>query len=150
LKKINEKEYVLNPYKRQKMFDTTSIEHINSQLHAKENILLLATCRGVEIIDINSILRVEAISNYSKLFFADGKTLVVAKLLSWFEKRLADLHFVRLHRGHLVNIRYIKACDSCNNGEAVMVNNERLAISRRKRPDFKKAIYRYYGVSHES
>lgn len=111
----------------------------------KEKILLLATCRGVEIIDINSLLRVEAVSNYSKLFFQDGKTLVVAKLLSWFEKKLAAAHFIRLHRGHLVNIRYIKACDNHSNGEVVLVNNERLAVSRRKRPDFKKAIYRYYG-----
>ena len=115
------------------------------QKTTKEEILLLATCRGVEIIDINSVLRVEAISNYSKLFFEDGKTLVVAKLLSWFEKKLTAVHFIRLHRGHLVNIRHIKACDNYNNGEVVLVNNERLAVSRRKRPDFKKAIYRYYG-----
>ena len=117
---------------------------LSLQIPAKENMLLLATCRGVAIIDINSILRVEAISNYSKLFFADGKSLVVAKLLSWFEKRLAGVHFVRLHRGHLVNMRYIKACDNFSTGEVVLVNNERLAVSRRKRLDFKKAIYQYY------
>ena len=117
----------------------------HSPMAPKEKILLLATCRGIEIIDINSVLRVEAISNYSKLFFEDGKTLVVAKLLSWFEKKLAAVHFIRLHRGHLVNIRYIKACDNYNNGEVVLVNNERLEVSRRRRLDFKKAIYRYYG-----
>jgi two-component system LytT family response regulator len=105
----------------------------------------LGTSRGLAVIDINSILRVKAISNYSKLFFADGRSLVVAKLLSWFEKKLAGDHFVRLHRGHLVNIRYIKACDNFNSGEAVLINNERLAVSRRKRLDFKKAIYQYYG-----
>ena len=125
---------------------TTNIDtSLSLQIPAKENMLLLATCRGVAIIDINSILRVEAISNYSKLFFADGKSLVVAKLLSWFEKRLADVHFVRLHRGHLVNMRYIKASDNLSNGEVVLVNNERLAVSRRKRVDFKRAMYQYYG-----
>ncbi|HET6996332.1 MAG TPA: LytTR family DNA-binding domain-containing protein, partial [Chitinophagaceae bacterium] len=86
-----------------------------------------------------------AISNYSKLFFADGKSLVVAKLLSWFEKKLGGVHFVRPHRGHLVNMRYIKACDNFTGGELVLINNERLSISRRKKVDFKKAIYQYYG-----
>jgi two-component system, LytTR family, response regulator len=111
----------------------------------KENILLLATCRGLEIIDIHSILRIEAISNYSKLFFTDGRCLVVAKLLSWFEKKLTAEYFVRLHRGHLVNMRYIKRCENLSDGEVVLVNNEKLSVSRRKRVDFKKAIYRYYG-----
>ena len=128
------------------MFNTTDIDtSLSLQIPIKENMLLLATCRGTMIIDINSILRVEAISNYSKLFFADGKSLVVAKLLSWFEKKLAGVHFVRLHRGHLVNIRYIKACDRFSNGEVLLVNNERLAVSRRKRLDFKKAMLQYYG-----
>ena len=128
------------------MVSSTNIENfLYQQVPAKENMLLLATCRGLEIIDINSILRVEAISNYSKLFFADGRSLVVAKILSWFEQKLGGVYFVRVHRGHLVNIRYIKACDYSSGKEVLLVNNERLTVSRRKKQDFKKAIYQYYG-----
>ena len=115
------------------------------QVIVKSDVLLLPTGRGIAIIDINSILRVEAISNYSKLFFTDGRSLVVAKTLSWFDKKLAGVQFVRLHRGHLVNIGYIKDCDYLVNGDVVLVNNERLTVSRRKRMEFKKAIYHYYG-----
>ncbi len=43
--------------------------------------LLLPTCKGIEVISANNIIRIEGISNYSKLFFLDGETLVVAKLL---------------------------------------------------------------------
>lgn len=117
----------------------------NLQKPARENVLLLATCRGLEIIDISSIIRIEAVSNYSKLFFIDGRSLVVAKLLSWFEKKLTDEYFVRLHRGHVVNIRYIKTFRNLNEGEVMLVNDERITVSRRKRLDFKRAIYRYYG-----
>ena len=115
--------------------------------HSKENILLLSTSMGLEIIDTNSLLRVEAISNYSKLFFTDGRSLVVAKLLSWFEEKLAGVYFTRLHRGHLVNIRYIKACNYYNSAEVILVNNKKLAVSRRKRIEFKKAMYRYHNQS---
>jgi len=109
----------------------------------KENILL-GTSEGLKIIDTNSILRVEAISNYSKLIFTDGRSLVVAKLLSWFEEKLPGDQFSRLHRGHLVNLRYIKSYNSFRNNEVVLSNNEKLSVSKRKRTEFKKAIYHYY------
>ena len=110
---------------------------------SKENILL-STSGGLRIIDTNSILRVEAISNYSKLIFTDGRSLVVAKLLSWFEEKLPGHQFNRLHRGHLVNLRYIKSYNSFSNNEVVLSNNEKLSVSKRKRTEFKKAIYHYY------
>ncbi len=128
------------------MLSTTNIAvTAYPHLPANENTLLLATCRGLEIIETHSIVRVEAISNYSKLFFADGRSLVVAKVLSWFEKKLDAIQFVRLHRGHLVNMRYIKSCDNGSNGEVVLVNDERLAVSRRKKLVLKRAIYQYFG-----
>jgi two-component system LytT family response regulator len=110
----------------------------------KENILLLGTSEGLKIIDINSILRVEAISNYSKLIFTDGRSLVVAKLLFWFEKKLPGHQFNRLHRGHLVNLRHIKSYNSFSKNEVVLSNNEKLSVSKRKRTEFRKAIYHYY------
>jgi two-component system LytT family response regulator len=116
-----------------------------SEATTRESILLLGTSKGLEIIDIDSILRIEAISNYSKLYFINGKSLVVAKVLSWFEEKLAHRRFSRLHRSHLVNMHYIRAYNAQNGSEVVLVNNERLTVSRRKRIEFKKAIYQFYG-----
>jgi hypothetical protein len=45
------------------------------------NILLLPNSTSTAVIAINNIIRIEAISNYSRLFFVNGKTLVVAKVL---------------------------------------------------------------------
>jgi two-component system LytT family response regulator len=116
-----------------------------SEITARESILLLGTSKGLEIIDIDSILRIEAISNYSKLYFINGKSLVVAKVLSWFEEKLAHRLFTRLHRSHLVNMQYIRAYNAQGGSEVVLVNDERLTVSRRKRIEFKKAIYQFYG-----
>jgi two-component system LytT family response regulator len=117
-----------------------------SQNPTRENVLLLPTNRGLEIIDINTIIRIEAISNYSKLFFADGRSLVVAKLLSWFENKLATSHFIRLHRRHVVNLSYIRGTDNLGGTQVVLVNDEKLLVSRRRRIEFMHAVYRYYGV----
>ncbi|HET6995039.1 MAG TPA: LytTR family DNA-binding domain-containing protein [Chitinophagaceae bacterium] len=128
------------------MFDTynTMSFPVYSEVNARKNILLLGTSKGLEIIDIDSILRIEAISNYSRLYFTNGKSLVVAKVLSWFEEKLAHRRFIRLHRSHLVNMQYIRAYNAQNCSEVVLVNDERLTVSRRKRIEFKKAIYQFY------
>ena len=126
------------------MISPNKIDHTAYPPAAGKENILLSTSGGLKIIDTNSILRVEAISNYSKLIFTDGRSLVVAKLLSWFEDKLPGHQFNRLHRGHLVNLRYIKSYNSFSKNEVVLSNNEKLSVSKRKRTEFKKAIYQYY------
>lgn len=78
-------------------------------MNMNNNVLLLPHSTAIAVIDINSIVRVEAISSYSKLFFSNGKTLVVAKVLKWFEAALAGKGFTRIHRSHLVNISWVES-----------------------------------------
>lgn len=94
--------------------------------------LLLQHATGTACISINAIIHIEAISNYSKLFFADGKTLVVAKVLKWFEPLLAGRGFVRVHRSHLVNTAWIASFDLFEL-KLTLRNNCCIAVSRRKK-----------------
>ncbi len=110
-----------------------------------ENILILSVCNGLEIIDINTIIRIEAISNYSKLYFTNGKTLVVAKVLRWFEERLAvknstgnKIIFLRTHRTHLVNKNFITRY---TNGKIELQNHQIIDVARRKKNDFLQQWY---------
>ena len=50
---------------------------------------LLPTNKGGQLVCTQNILRIQASSNYCKLFFTDGTSVVVAKVLKWFEDRLA-------------------------------------------------------------
>jgi two-component system, LytTR family, response regulator len=102
-------------------------------------ILKLPTQTGFEIIDTRTIVRIEALSNYSKLFFRNGGTLVVAKVLRWFEEYLGTAHFIRLHRTHLVNKKLICTYTSCERAQVKLVNGDRIAVSRRKRSHFLKS-----------
>ena len=111
------------------------------------------TCDGVVVINTDDIIRVQAISNYSKLFFANGntamvsgKTLVVAKVLRWFEEKLVADNFVRVHRGHLVNKKFIReyingAVYAGQGGKVFLSNGELIEVSKRKRPFFLKNWY---------
>jgi two-component system LytT family response regulator len=103
-----------------------------------DNILLLPTCKGIEVIDIRSIVRIEAISNYSKLFFTNGKTLVVAKVLHWFERHLSTEWegFLRIHRSHLVNTTFISEYIKGTGAKVKLHNGEIIDISKRKKNYF--------------
>jgi DNA-binding LytR/AlgR family response regulator len=103
-------------------------------------LLMLHSCNGIDAIDVHTIIRVEAISNYSKLFFSNGKSLVVAKVLRWFEERLSVQHngenksiFLRTHRTHLVNKNFIRRY---SNGKIELYNQQCINVARRKKRDF--------------
>jgi two-component system, LytTR family, response regulator len=100
-----------------------------------KNILLLPTCNGIEAIDINLIIRVEAISNYSKIYFNDGKKMVVAKVLAWFEERLCANYFIRIHRSHIINK---DAITLYSDSQVRLSNNDSITVARRKKVLFMK------------
>jgi two-component system, LytTR family, response regulator len=108
-------------------------------------LLMLPTCSGIDAIDVNTIIRVEAISNYSKLFFSNGKSLVVAKVLRWFEERLSIQNdaenktlFLRTHRTHLINKNFIRRY---SNGKIELCNQQFIGVARRKKSQFLQQWY---------
>jgi two-component system, LytTR family, response regulator len=111
------------------------------------NILILPNSTGTAVIDISNIVRIEAISNYSKLFFANAcpasggsKTLVVAKVLKWFDELLSDKGFIRIHRSHLINLSCINSYNNNNQHKIILQNQEQINISRRKRSSIIKRL----------
>lgn len=94
--------------------------------------LVLNTSCGQLLIDTTTIVRVEASSNYCKIYFSDNTMLVTAKLLKWFEEKLDEHNFIRMHRSHLVNNLFLKANQLVENGIALQ-NGEFIQISRRRK-----------------
>lgn len=90
--------------------------------------------QGVVIVTTQSIIRIEALNNYSRIFFTNRKPLVVAKVLHWFEDKLPENSFWRIHKSHLVNCSYIEKIDGTWAGSSVLLSSgEAINVSRRKR-----------------
>ena len=94
-------------------------------------VVLIATCKGTESVCTNEVVRVQASSNYSKIYFKDGRNLVVAKVLYHFEELLKLHHFIRVHKSHLLNIKYIKKAQLYNGVKIELITGEMISISRR-------------------
>ena len=79
------------------------------------------------------IIRVEAISNYSRIYLSNGKNIIAAKVLHWFEDTLPTGMFTRVHRSHLVNKLFVQQINGTQSKSLLLYNGESIAISRRKR-----------------
>ena len=82
------------------------------------------------------IVRIEASSNCSCVYFSDGKKLLVSKILYWFEERLPAEMFARVHRSHLINTGYISEITEDKPYSLLLNNGERIDLSRRKKSEF--------------
>jgi two-component system LytT family response regulator len=102
--------------------------------------MTISTSDGLEFFEIGSIIRIESSSNYSKIFFMDGKSILVTKLLKDFEEILLPYRFFRIHNSHLINLNYIKKYIRGDGGQVIMENNEVIDVSRRKKEEFLKLI----------
>jgi two-component system, LytTR family, response regulator len=109
---------------------------MNQINHPTAEMFLLPTSRGIEVIIINTIVRIEASSNYSRLYFSNGNILVVAKTLGWFEEKLCHGDFFRTHKTHLVNKHFIM---QYRTGKVKLVNGECIDVSKRKQHFFLKS-----------
>lgn len=83
-----------------------------------------------------NILRIEAQSNYCKIFSIDrAKTMVVSKVLHRLQEKLPADMFIRVHRSHLVNRQYIKQVSGNHTKTAELINGESIPVSRRKQTE---------------
>lgn len=111
-----------------------------SRVQLQNDKITISTIDGVEFYEIKSIIRIESSSNYSKIFFIDGKNILVTKLLKEFEEILSSYRFFRIHNSHLVNLNYIKKYIRGDGGQVVLENDEVIDVSRRKKEEFLKLI----------
>jgi two-component system LytT family response regulator len=86
--------------------------------------------------ETNRIIRVEASSNYSRIYCTDEHfPIIVAKVLAWFEHKLPQQDFIRTHRTHLINKQFIRRT---HGNEMFLENGDIISISRRRKCELKK------------
>ena len=102
--------------------------------------IAVPTWEGLEFILIRNVVRIESSSNYSRLFFINGESLLVTKQLKEFEELLTPFRFCRVHNIHLINLQYVKKYVRGEGGSVIMENGDEIDVSRRKKDDFLRQI----------
>lgn len=63
------------------------------------------------LVEPTDIIRFEARSNYTCVFFKDQPPLLMAKVLRIYNELLRPHGFIRIHRSHLINTDYVNDFD---------------------------------------
>jgi two-component system LytT family response regulator len=100
--------------------------------------LALSTTEGVFFFDPNEIIRLEGESNYTRFYFVNQKPMLVSKTLKEYEDILLDHNFLRVHKSHLVNKKFVKHLDK--EGLLWLTDGNYIAVSRRKKEEVMREL----------
>lgn len=95
--------------------------------------LAISTSEGVSFYLPSEIIRCEGESNYTKFYIEGAKTLMVSHTLKDYETILGDYGFMRVHKSHLVNMKYVSKMD--RDGFIWLSNGQSVPVSRRRKEE---------------
>lgn len=87
---------------------------------------------GINFLDVNEIVSLQADSNYTIIHKQDMQKMVVTKTLKDFEDILDANQFVRIHKSHIVNIKCITEYSTADGGIVKMTDGNVWSVSRRQ------------------
>ncbi len=87
---------------------------------------------SISFLDVNEIVSLQADSNYTIIHKHDMQKSVITKTLKDFEDILDSNQFVRIHKSHIVNLKYVTEYSTADGGIVKMNDGNVWSISRRQ------------------
>lgn len=125
-----------HPHEQQKL-----VSNLINNLQQKDQTcfkLALSTTEGVFFFIPSEIIRLEGESNYTRFYFASQKPMLVSRTLKEYEDILAEHDFIRAHKSHLVNKKFVKHLDK--EGLLWLTDGSHIVVSRRKKEEVLKEL----------
>lgn len=85
---------------------------------------------GYRYIRLNDLVHLRADGSYTDLFLTNKERITISKKLAWFEQRLSELGFLRVHRSHMVNEYHISELHRDDGGYLITSLGTRVDVSR--------------------
>jgi two-component system, LytTR family, response regulator len=100
----------------------------------------ISSLNGVELIEVDQIIRCESDGNYTTIVLHQRK-ITVSKTLKEIEKQLIDFpFFFRLHNSHLVNLNQVVKYIRGEGGSVILSNQEEIGVSRSKKMELLEVL----------
>ena len=115
------------------------LENINRP-PAESPKIILSTSEKINVVKVEEIIRCESDNYYTMFYFTDEKRLLVSKTLKEQEELLSEYNFIRPHKSHLINVKYIKSYLKTDGGVILMEDGSKIPVSRRKKEYIKEIL----------
>ncbi len=112
-------------------------EMLNGVQEKQKNKLLLNLRSGVEAIDLNDIVSLKSMANYTQIYLTNQKNVVASKNLKEFDIQLClvNSNFMRVHNSFIINLtkvsKYLRAEETI-----IMVDGQKIPVARAKKESF--------------
>lgn len=97
------------------------------------NQLVVPTTDGFALISCKDILRCEADKSHCRFYLSNGKEIAVKRSLAFFEAKLIEWNFLRVHKSNLVNLLHIKTYLKGERARVVLTDHSEVLVANRKK-----------------
>ena len=125
----------LRPQDRERLAERVDLLQQNLAASKFDRITISAV-DGLYFVDLADILRIEADDNYSHIFTTKGQRFTVSKTIKFYEDLLSGENFFRVHKSHIINLKYMTKFVKGDGGYVVMNDKKEILVSRRRRTPF--------------
>lgn len=130
----NVKEHKNKSEVSEKLSEITEI--IAGLAQVKNNKRLPVNSReGITFIELDSILYLEADSNYTHIYLTTGKKITITRTLKDYEGLLSELGFFRVHNTYIINLKFVDKYIRGEGGQVVMNNGTAIEVSQSRKKE---------------
>ncbi|HHH55000.1 MAG TPA: LytTR family transcriptional regulator [Bacteroidetes bacterium] len=72
-----------------------------------DNRLVISTTNYIHLLDLEDILYLKSVGNYTRIIMITGKEILCSKTLKHYEQLLSDKAFLRVHSSYLINLNKV-------------------------------------------
>ncbi len=137
LKKAVEKAFKSSQNELATKIETLIRNHSETPARKK---IVLPTSEGVSVFEVENILKCSAESNYTCIYFTNGKKMLFSKTLKEFEELLCNSGFERIHNSHIINLNHLSSFVNKDGGYVILSDKSTLPVSQRKKINLMLAL----------
>ena len=106
--------------------------------------IAISTSEGIIYRSVKNIIRLEAHQNYTKFSLAGSERRILASVnLGEYTEQFESYHeFMRVHRSHLINLRYVDKYVRAGGGYVMMKDQASVSVSRLYKDELLKRLER--------
>lgn len=113
-------------------FDAFKSNYFEEEPHGDKRIVL-KTQENIYVIYLKDVIRCQSEKNYTYFYFTNRDRIIVSKTLKEFDDLLSEFKFMRVHRSHLINLKYIDRFEKNDGGMIIMTDGTKVEVSHRKK-----------------
>lgn len=117
-----------------------SLKNLSDTLvnNKKNNQVVISHTKGLKVVEDDTIMYLDASGNCTTIYFSDGTRYLDTRTLKIYESVLDPDKFFRIHKSHIINLKYLKEFISEDGFFVLLKNDVKMPVARNRASDFVK------------